>query len=161
MDYTGEVQTIPDQQMEDEIVTQIDVKVEKAHWAKSATNAESERWSSPSKKTPRTESHYPQILQTRSLAMPKLLEPKVLQACHSNISSCPDCDCPERCTNWQTALDAPSGPTTAAGASKERPSLRWRPFGKHRARLLTINNRNVNARRHLIPAGPRTAKTHP
>jgi hypothetical protein len=41
VDYTGEVQTIPDQQMEDEIVTQIDLKVEKAHWAKSAANAES------------------------------------------------------------------------------------------------------------------------
>jgi len=41
VDYTGEVQTIPDQQMEDEIVTQIGLKVEKAHWAKSAANAES------------------------------------------------------------------------------------------------------------------------
>ena len=40
VDYTGKVQTIHDQQMEDEIVTQIGFKVEKAHWAKSAAGTE-------------------------------------------------------------------------------------------------------------------------
>ena len=41
VDYTGEVQVISDQQMEDEIATQFGFKVEKAHWARSAINAAS------------------------------------------------------------------------------------------------------------------------
>jgi len=68
VDYTGEVRTIPDQQIEDAIVTQIGFEMEKGHWAKAATNEElEERWSSPSKKTSRIGSHHPRIAQPPSL----------------------------------------------------------------------------------------------
>ena len=40
VDYTGEIRTISEQQIEDEIGTQIGFKVEKVHWAKSAIGTE-------------------------------------------------------------------------------------------------------------------------
>jgi len=188
VDYTGEVQTIPDQQMEDEIVTQIGLKVEKA---KSATNAESgtvvlavqensaDRVFSGqdvllSANLTSPGSHSAKIAGTTITKSPALGSRDAGSAAPGSTPRpgtsttgprAPTATAPKGAPTAgaltrRTTSDAPSGPTTAAGASKERQSRRWRPFEKRRARLSTTSRLNGGAGRNPAPV-PTLAQPRP